>query len=85
MGSTDTPDACEFCGGEMQHRIIRVRFHYGGETLYVDRVPTWVCAHCGEQYFDAPVYKQLETIARQRGRIKKTISFPLAEYDKATV
>jgi len=47
----------------------------------VDRVPAWVCAKCGEQYFDAPVYKRLEEIARRRRQIKKTIYFPLAEYN----
>jgi hypothetical protein len=40
-----------------------------------------VCAKCGEQYFDAPVYKRLEGIAMHSSRIKKTICFPLAEYD----
>ena len=54
-----------------------------GARSYVDRVPAWVCGKCGEQYFDAPVYKRLEVIAKQRSRIKKTICFPLAEYDAA--
>jgi hypothetical protein len=40
-----------------------------------------VCTRCGEQYFDAPVYKRLEQLAAQSHLIKKTISFPLAEYD----
>jgi hypothetical protein len=44
-------------------------------------VPAWVCVKCGEQYFDAPVYKRLEEIAKHRDRIEKTICFPLAEYD----
>ena len=76
-------DACEFCEGEVEHRAVLARFHYKGRTIYVDRVPAWVCTRCGEQYFDAPVYKRLEQIASESGRIKKTISFPLAEYDKA--
>lgn len=72
---------CEFCKGEVKHRLIRARFHFKGQTIYVDKVPAWVCSNCGEQYFDAPVYKRLEEIARHRRRIRKTISFPLAEYD----
>jgi YgiT-type zinc finger domain-containing protein len=76
-------DACEFCDGKIEHRRIRARFHYKGDTIYVDNVPAWVCARCGEQYFDAPVYKRLEEIAKQRDRIDKTICFPLAEYDMA--
>ena len=72
---------CEFCEGKVKHQIVRARFHFKGQTIYVDRVPALVCTSCGEQYFDAPVYKRLEEIARHRSRIKKTISFPLAEYD----
>ncbi len=40
-----------------------------------DHVPAWVCSKCGEQYFDAPVYKRLEQIARQRERITETVCF----------
>ena len=67
----------------MARRVIRARFSYKGQTIYVDHVPAWVCSKCGEQYFDAPVYKRLEGIARQRHRIKRSVSFPLAEYDAA--
>jgi YgiT-type zinc finger domain-containing protein len=67
----------------MEPRVIRAQFHYKGHTIYVDRVPAWVCNRCGEKYFDAPVYKQLEAIARHRRRITKTVSFPLADYEKA--
>ena len=74
-------DACEFCDGKMEERVIQARFHFKGQTIYVERVPAWVCIKCGEQYFDAPVYKRLEQIAEHRQRISKTICFPLAEYD----
>ena len=74
-------DMCEFCEGVVEERIIQARFHFKGQTIYVDRVPAWVCSKCGEQYFDAPAYKRLEEIAKHRTQIKKTICFPLAEYD----
>jgi YgiT-type zinc finger domain-containing protein len=75
-------DPCEFCDGLMEAHIIQACFHYKGHTIYINHVPAWVCNQCGEQYFDAPVYKQLEEIAKQRKRITKTICFPLAEYGK---
>jgi len=78
-------DQCEFCDGKVERRNIRARFHFKGHTIYVDRVPAWVCVKCGEQYFDAPVYKRLEEIARNRRRIKKTVCFPLAEYNTALI
>lgn len=76
---------CEFCEGRAEQRIIRARFHYKKQTIYIDKVPAWVCDRCGEQYFDAPVYKRLEVIAGNREHIVKTISFPLAEYDMVFV
>jgi len=76
-------DTCEFCDGSVEHHHIRARFQFHGQTIYVDRVPAWVCTHCGEQYFDAPVYKRLEAIARQCERITETVCFPLAAYDMA--
>jgi len=78
-----TPDPCEFCDGKVEHRIIRARFHYKRQTIYIDGVPAWVCTRCGEQYYDAPVYKHMEEIARHSDRIRDTITFPLAQYDEA--
>ena len=77
----ETPEICEFCDGEVEHRIIQARFHYKGQIVYIDNVPAWVCNKCGEQYFDAPVYRHLEDIAKHRDYIEKKICFPLAEYD----
>ena len=76
-------DSCEFCEGKIKQRVVQARFRFRGQTIYVDGVPAWVCRRCGEQYFDAPVYKRLEKIARRRRSINKTICFPLARYDMA--
>ena len=77
----EATEMCEFCDGEVEHRIIQARFHYKGQIVYIDNVPAWVCNKCGEQYFDAPVYRHLEDIAKHRDYIEKKICFPLAEYD----
>ena len=76
-------DKCEFCEGEVEERIVLAQFRFNGQTTYIENVPAWVCNRCGEQYFDAPVYKQLERIAQQRDRIRRVITFPLAQYDMA--
>lgn len=78
-----TARTCEYCDGNVRRRLTQTPFHYRSHVIYVDRVPAWVCDACGEHYFDAPVYKRLEQIARNRRRIQKTIRFPLAVYDKA--
>lgn len=77
-------DPCEYCDGTLVARRLQARFHFKGKTIYVDQVPAWVCTKCGEKYFDAPVYKRLEEIAKQSDQIKKKISFPLADYEKVT-
>jgi YgiT-type zinc finger domain-containing protein len=76
-------DTCEFCQGKVEHNRTLAKFSFKGQTIYVENVPLWVCSKCGEQYFDAMVYKRLEEIARHSNRISKTICFPLAEYDVA--
>ncbi len=75
------PDSCEFCGGRIEHRVIQARFHFKGQTIFIDGVPAWVCVKCGEQYFDAPVYKRMQEIAKHSNQIERTICFPLAQYD----
>ena len=74
-------DTCEFCEGEMIYQTKMVRFRYKGQTICVEHAPVWVCNHCGEEYFDAKVYKHLEQVARQRERIQREISFPLAAFE----
>lgn len=78
-----TENRCQFCDGELEQQLVLARFRYRGQTIYVEDVPAWVCKHCGEQYFDAPVYKRLEVIAQQRERIQRVITFPLAGFDIA--
>jgi YgiT-type zinc finger domain-containing protein len=74
-------EQCEFCDGELELRHVLVRFRFQGETIYIENVPSWVCKQCGEQYYDAPIYKQMEKIAQQREHIQREISFPLAEFE----
>ncbi|MEZ4734563.1 MAG: type II toxin-antitoxin system MqsA family antitoxin [Caldilineaceae bacterium] len=74
---------CEYCEGELAQRQVLARFRYKGATIYIEGVPAWVCRQCGDQYYDAPVYKQMERIAQQREQIHRRISFPLAEFTMA--
>jgi YgiT-type zinc finger domain-containing protein len=85
MAEQTKTDRCEFCKGAVKYGLIRARFHFKGHTIYVDNAPAWVCTKCHEQYFDAPVYERLEEIAKQRDNIKRTITFPLAEYNEAGI
>lgn len=72
--------SCDFCDGRVESRVIRAPFHFRRRTIYVDHVPAWVCGQCGERYYDAPVVRRLEEIARRRKSVKSQITFPLADY-----
>jgi len=76
-------EKCEFCDGAIEQVVTRVPFHYQRDLIYVDNVPVRICRKCGELYYEASVYKQLERIAEGRKRIRSRISFPLADYRKA--
>lgn len=78
-----TNQSCKFCDSAVESRHARMPFHFKGTTIYVDNVPVWSCKKCGERYFDAPVYKRLEEIARQSQNIRAAITFPLADYAEA--
>lgn len=71
---------CEFCDGLVESSVQRVPFHFKKETIYVDHVPVRVCTNCGEIYFEAGVYKNLEKIAKSKKRIRAHVTFPLADY-----
>lgn len=73
-------EICEFCDGVVEETVRRVPFHYRKELIYVDNVPVKVCRKCGELYFEATVYKQLEKIAEGRKQIKAKVTFPLADF-----
>jgi len=73
-------EVCEFCDGVVEETVSRVPFHYRKALIYVDNVPVKVCRKCGELYFDAAIYKQLEKIAEGRKQIKAKITFPLADF-----
>ena len=74
-------NGCEICDGPLEERRILARFRYRGDTIYIENVPAWVCKHCGEQYFDAPVYKRLEEIAQHREQIELEVAVRLCSGD----
>jgi YgiT-type zinc finger domain-containing protein len=73
-------EICEFCDGVVEENIRRVPFHFRKESIYIDNVPVRVCRKCGELYFEAAIYKQLEKIAEGRKQVKAKITFPLADF-----
>ena len=54
-------EKCSFCGNEeFKHVSTQYIYQRNGELMVVDEVPTLVCTHCGEKYYDIKTLKQIE-------------------------
>ncbi len=61
-------DKCFFCKGKVVQEKVNVDFRWGEDLVVIEGVPAMVCRQCGEKYFDAEIYKEMENLAT--GRIK---------------
>ena len=43
---------CIYCQGKMERGVTPFHIDRNGYHLTLDAVPAWVCAQCGEVYFD---------------------------------
>lgn len=57
---------CHFCAGKVKEEEAKVDFWWGDELFIFENVPAEVCQQCGEKFFTADVYRQMEN-AIQRG------------------
>lgn len=57
-----------FCRGKVTQEKVTVDFRWGENLVIIEDVPAGVCQQCGEKYFDAEVYKDMERLAE--GEIK---------------
>ena len=64
-------DRCFFCKGKVTQERVNVDFRWGENLVVIEDVPTGVCQQCGEKYFDAEVYKDMEKL--EKGRMKPFI------------
>jgi YgiT-type zinc finger domain-containing protein len=59
---------CYFCKGRVVQEKIDVDFRRGRKLKVIEKVPAGVCQQCGEQYFEAAVYKAMEKLATSRAK-----------------
>jgi YgiT-type zinc finger domain-containing protein len=52
---------CMYCKGEMKYSTAPLSLDRDGYHVTWTAVPAWVCAQCGEPYFEA---RQVESIQR---------------------
>jgi len=59
---------CYFCGGKVKEEEVSVDFWWGEKLVIFENVPARVCGQCGEKFFSAEVYKQMEDMVRRGER-----------------
>lgn len=85
MNEQNSMEKCDFCSGNVVTKKLTVDFHYKGRLVIIEDVPVKVCSECGEKYYDAQIWDQLEKIAKSKTNVKKEILVPVKEYSLSTV
>ena len=60
--SKDETMNCFYCGGNMERGIAPFHVDRKGYHITLDRIPAWVCAQCGEVYFDEPEVEAIQEV-----------------------
>jgi len=74
-------DKCFFCKGKLAQEKVNVDFRWGKDLIIIEDVPARVCRQCGEKYFDAEVYKEMERLAKGRIRPLKRLTIDVIKFD----
>jgi len=73
---------CYFCKGKVTEQKINVDFRWGEELLVIENVPAEVCQQCGEKYFEAEVYKQMERLAKSKAKPLRHLSIDVIQFEQ---
>jgi len=76
-------DNCEYCGGRVKERKIRVDHRWKGKLVVVNNTPIGVCTRCGERYYAASILHQLDRIAKGEVGSVRQIRVPLLDFSRA--
>ena len=74
---------CYFCKGRVSTQLTSVDFRWGDDLKIIEQVPAEVCEQCGEKYFQAQVYKDLERLVQHPSRAIQHRSVDVLQYSAA--
>lgn len=74
-------DRCFFCKGKVGQERVNVDFRWGESLVVIEDVPAGVCQQCGERYFDAEVYKDMEKLAKIRIKPFKRLTIDVIKFE----
>lgn len=71
---------CNVCHGCVERKLTVYTQWFEGRLIVVENVPAWVCAQCGETYYDPDVVERLQSViwsARPPSRVIETPVYDL--------
>jgi len=70
-----------FRKGKVAQEKVNVDFRWGKDLMVIGGVPAMVCRQCGEKYFDAEVYKEMEKLAKGRTKPLKRLTIDVIKFE----
>jgi YgiT-type zinc finger domain-containing protein len=74
---------CYFCGGKVKEEEVNIDFWWGERLIIFKEVPAEVCQQCGEKFFDAKIYKEMERMSQAEAKPSKSITVNVIEFKEA--
>ena len=72
---------CYFCKGKVVKQKVNVDFRWGENLVVIEDVPAEVCQQCGEKYFQADVYKDMEKLAKGKASPSRHLTVDVIKFD----
>ena len=71
---------CYFCRGKVEPLKVDVDFRWGRKLKVIREVPAGVCRQCGERYFDAAIYKEMEKLGASRQKPEERLEVDVLRF-----
>lgn len=77
------PTRCYFCGAKVKNETVQLDFWWGEKLIIFKEVPAEVCQQCGEKFFDAKIYKEMERMSQAEVKSSKSITVNVIDFREA--
>lgn len=73
--------SCAVCHAEeSRNELVAEIFQIDGKYILVDRIPSVVCARCGEQSFSRETTEKIRLLVHGEAKASKSIAMPVFEF-----
>jgi YgiT-type zinc finger domain-containing protein len=63
---------------------VTIDYQWGGTLVVIQGVPACVCQQCGEKYVESSVYKEMESLAKNKSHLLGKMSVDVLEFEGAS-